>query len=369
MTTPLALDRSPDAARATASPQRKVRASIIIVNYNGGEALGRCLRSLRADWRLDYELILVDNASADGSADQLGAIFPNARSLRSAINLGFGEGNNLGAAMAEGAYLAFLNPDTVVQPGWLEALIAALEANPEAGIATAKILLLDSPWLVNTCGNDVHYTGLTLCRGMGYAQERMDEPAEVGAASGAAFVMGRSLFAELGGFDGSFFLYLEDTDLSLRARLAGYSCIYVPASVVHHDYRLRFGPKKTFYQERNRYLMLLKVVRWPTLLLLLPALLWSEVLTWGFVLLHERRNRANKLHAYAWVARHWGEIMGQRRRAQLLRRARDRDIVARCTYKLAYQQTGAGYLARIAGLVFDPLFYSLHRLTLAVLWW
>ena len=269
----------------------------------------------------------------------------------------------------KGKYLAFLNPDTVVEPGWLEALIAALEADPQAGLATSKILLLADPGRINTCGNEMHCTGLTLCRGMGMDRSTFTDLVEVGAVSGAAFVIRKDVFEALGGFDEAFFLYMEDTELSWRARLAGYKCVYVPSSVVYHDYTLRFGPKKAFYQERNRYLMLLKGLRWRTLLVLLPALLVAEVMTWGFVLLRERRRLANKLRAYAWIVKHWGEVAESRRQVQAMRRVRDRDLIARCTHRLAYEQTGSGLIARLAHLVFDPLFFVLHRLALALIWW
>ena len=160
---------------------------------------------------------------------------------------------NVGVRSSSGNYLAFLNPDTVVEPGWLDALIAALEADPRAGLATAKILLLDDPARINTCGCDVHYTGLTLCRGMGMGRSALTDPVDVSAVSGAAFVIRRDLFEALSGFDAAYFLYMEDTDLSWRARLAGYSCLYVPTSFVYHDYSLRFGPKKAFYEELHLF--------------------------------------------------------------------------------------------------------------------
>ena len=195
------------------------------------------------------------------------------------------------------------------------------------------------------------------------------ELTEVGAVSGAAFVIRKDVFEALGGFDEMFFLYMEDTDLSWRAHLAGYKCVYVPSSVVYHDYTLRFGPKKTFYQERNRYLILLKGLQWRTLLVLLPALFLAEVVTWGFMLLQERKRLTNKLRACAWVVKHWGQIMRSRRQVQAMRRVRDRDLIARCTHRLAYEQTGSGFIARLAHLMFDPLFFVLHRLALALIWW
>jgi len=343
-------------------------ASVIIVNYNGREHVGACLHSLLKGGRQRYEVILVDNASTDGSAEYVERAFPQVKVIRNEVNRGFGHGGNVGARWARGKYLAFLNPDTVVEPGWLEALIAALEADPQAGLVTSKILLMSDPKRLNTCGNEVHCTGLTLCRGMGMTHDKFADLTEVSAVSGAAFAIRRDLFEALGGFDETFFLYMEDTDLSWRARLAGYRCLYVPQSIVHHDYRLRFGPHKTFLQERNRYLMLLKSLRWRTLPLL-PALLLAEVVTWGFVLLRERRHLTNKLRAYAWIVGHWGQIMESRRRTQELRRARDNDLMARCTYRLAFEQTGGGFIARLAHVVFDPLFFVFHRMALVLVWW
>ena len=162
---------------------------------------------------------------------------------------------------------------------------------------------------------------------------------------------------------------MEDTDLSWRARLAGYRCLYVPSSVVRHDYTLRFGPQKTFYQERNRYLMWLKALRWPTWLTLVPVLLLGEVVTWGFVLLRDRQRCANKFRAYAWIVKHWPQVMEKRRRTQALRQVHDRDLLVRCAYRLEYEQSGGGWAARLASRVFDPLFFLLHRGALAVMAW
>lgn len=344
-------------------------ASVIIVNHNARQYLGACLHSLLNDDIPPHEIILVDNASTDDSVPYVREFFPSVRVIRNPANVGFGQACNIAAQYAEGKYLVFLNPDTVVRPGWLEALIAALEANPQAGLATPKILLLADAEHINTCGNKIHCTGLTLCRGLGMAHDAFPYLEEVDAISGAAFAIRRDLFTALGGFDEAFFLYMEDTDLSWRARLAGYQCIYVPSSVILHDYALRFGPLKTFYQERNRYLMLLKGLHWATLLILLPILLLAEGITWGFTLLRDRPHWRNKMRAYGWIISHWREVMEKRRLTQRLRRARDRDLLQRCAYHLAYEQLDAGLLGRMAGFVLDPLFFVLHRLALALIWW
>ena len=191
-----------------------MRASVIIVSYNSREDLKRCLPSLLPSLGAQDEVIVVDNASSDGSAGWLAQSYPQIHLVNSPDNLGFAGGNNLGAHYANGRYLAFLNPDTVVEPGWLEALIAALESHPEAGLATSKILLLSDPERINTCGNDVHISGITLCRGMGLLRQSFSSQEEVSAASGAAFVIRKDVFEALDGFDERFFMYMEDTDLS-----------------------------------------------------------------------------------------------------------------------------------------------------------
>lgn len=344
-------------------------ATIIIVNYNGGEMVIRCLRSVFLVSSDAFEVILVDNASTDGSTDTIRQLFPELRVIRSRTNLGFGAANNLAACHAAGQYLAFLNPDTIVTPGWLEELIRALELDPRAGLATSRILLADDPTRINACGNDVHCSGLTLCRGIGKGSSALSQREEVQAISGAAFAIRRDLFEMLGGFDETFFLYMEDTDLSWRARLAGYWCIYVPSSVVYHEYELCFRTKKIFYHERNRYLMLFKSLHWQTLLALLPILLLAEIVTWGYTVTHEPRRLWDKLSAYFSLFRHRHEALNKRRQTQAIRCIRDVDLLQSCTYQLAFKQTGDGLAQQIASIVFNPLFFALQRVALKVIRW
>jgi hypothetical protein len=346
-----------------------VRASLVLVNYNGGGAVLACLASVQSTCGPEVEVIVVDNASTDGSADLIEAAFPQVTVVRCATNEGFGAGCNRGARAARGPYLVFLNPDTLAQPGWLEALLAPLESDAGAGLATSKVVLAQHPDRLNACGMSIHITGLTLVRGLNLPADSYSQTEEVDAVSGAAFAARRDLFEALGGFDEAFFLYMEDTDLSWRARLMGLACVYAPASVVAHDYALRFTPRKVFYQERNRYLMLLKTLRWPTLIVLLPAWLLAEVVTWGFVLWGDRKNLGNKLRAYGWIIEQWPVVMQKRALTQALRRASDRALLRRTTHRLDFEQAGDGAAASLARLVFDPLFFLLRLWALALVWW
>lgn len=347
----------------------RFRASVIIVNYNGGEAVIACLESVFDHINPDCEVIVVDNASSDGSAAKIEARFPDAKVIRNQENLGFGVGNNIGAARASGEFLVFLNPDTLVQPNWLNGLTEALDAEPDGGLATSKILMAGDPGLINTCGNQVHLSGLTLCRGLRSSSKLFTSEEEVAAVSGAAFAMPRRLFEELGGFDEDMFLYIEDTDLSLRARLAGLRCVYTPNSVVLHDYRLKITPLKIFYQERNRYLMLLKNFRWVTLALLFPAGLAAEFISWGFVLLKDRSNAANKVRAYKWVLSNWKHILVNRRHVQSLRKAHDRKILRNMSVRLDFGQAAPPFIAVLGHIFFDPFFFLIKILVLLIVWW
>lgn len=346
-----------------------LRASVIIVNYNGKEMLLDCLESVKRSLPRDCELIVVDNASSDGSASAIETQFSDVMLIRSETNCGFGAGNNLGVRSSRGKYLAFLNPDTLVESGWLDALLAPFDVNDRAGLVTARILLADQPDRINACGNSVHLTGLTLCRGMGQPREALDQPGEVDAVSGAAFAIRRELFDTLGGFDEDTFLYMEDTDLSLRARLAGWRCLYAPDSIVLHYYRLKMTPLKVFYQERNRYLMLLKSLRFATFVVLIPAQLLAEVISWGFVLLSDRANFRNKLRAYQWVIVNWTVIMRKRKLTQSLRQVTDRELLLHTGFRLDFRQTNQGRIAMLAQIIFTPLFFVLRLMTLTVVWW
>lgn len=342
------------------------KTSVIIVNFNGRHLLKNCLLSLLQSIESNFEIIVVDNASQDRSPDMVEHHFPEVHLICSPTNVGFGRANNLGALHAHGKYLAFLNPDTIVKVGWLEALIDILETDSKIGLVTSKILVLNDSKKINACGNDIHITGLTLCRGAGHPADDYSQPETVSAISGAAFAIRRDLFEFLGGFDPLFFLYMEDTDLSLRARLAGYSCLYVPESVVYHDYTLNFSPYKIFYQERNRYLMLLKVFHWRTLLALTPALILAEIVTWGFVISHEPLRLSNKLQAYSWIIRHWKEIMQRRRHTQSNRLVTDKEILALTRKHLSYEQVGCDWVTKAAQYVFNPLFALVYKLPLLI---
>ncbi len=353
-----------------AAPAVSLTSNIIIVSYNNRHDLSACLSSLRD---AGYSgVIVVDNASQDGSAAFVRRDYPEVRLIEAGANLGFSGGNNRGAAAADADVLVFLNPDTQVMPGSVEQLVQALEAHENAGAVTPKIVLTDQPDTVNTCGNEVHYTGFGYIRGwmQPVTAATLNHPTEVCAISGAAFAIRRSLYEELGGFDEIFSpAYGEDTDLSWRVRLAGYSCRYSPDAVIAHDYHVNYTPSKFRWNERNRHQLLLKNLRWRTLLVLLPALLLAEIISWGYAALNGWPYLRAKSENYGWLIRHWPPLMQSRRRSQHTRRVRDRDLLVWCTHQLAYGQVSSGFSAKLAQRLFDPCFRLWKQAAMTVIRW
>jgi GT2 family glycosyltransferase len=332
-----------------------LQTSVIVVAYNSGDLLRDCVASIYLT-QPKVEVVVVDNASTDGAVESVQTEFPTARVVRSERNAGFGAGNNLGAAHAKGAFLVFLNPDTVVTDGWLEALVCPLVDDSSVGLVTPKVLLRNNPEHINVAGLEVHLSGISMCRGLGSPRAALDEVAEVAAISGVTFAVRRDVFEAIGGFDEDFFLYMEDVDLSVRAWLAGYRCLYVPRAVVLHDYdEVEVDTRKTFWVERGRYLMLLKVFSWRTLLGLLPTLLLAEAITWGWLLWRNPRAVVQKLRAWRWVVAHWAQIAEKRRRVYACRARPDSTFLARCRRHIDFAQLAGPRMARVAGIVFAPL--------------
>jgi GT2 family glycosyltransferase len=344
------------------------RVSTIVVTYNGRRHIGPCLFSLLATADDAREIVVVDNASTDDTADFVHQEFTSVRLISLGENMGYGGANNDGVAATRSDYVAVVNQDVVSVNDWIARSVAALEADPGAALATPKILRQGTPSRVNACGNAPHYAGITVCRGYGQPSERFDRQEEVAAVSGAAFVIRRSVFEALGGFDPLFFLYLEDTDLSLRAALAGYRCLLVPDGVVLHEFEPRFSPEKVAFLERNRHAMLLKLYCWRTLLALAPALLLTEALVAGYCILRGPRCSMAKLRAYGWVLTRLPLILRRRRQAQALRRVSDRLLLARCTATVDLDELESR-LVRTVGALINPLFRAYYHCLRVIVRW
>ena len=212
------------------------KVTVVIVNWNGAQFLERCLTALMAQTVVPNETILVDNASSDGSLDIVRR-FPSVRLLAQDKNLGFARANNLAieSASVDSEWIALLNPDAFAEPNWLEALLAAAQANPDVAFFGSKLVTAADTAVLDGAGDVYHVSGLVWRRGHGAPVSSLSEQVrEVFSPCGAAAMYRRSALLEVGGFDEDFFCYVEDVDLGFRLRLAGYRCLYVPSSVAHH---------------------------------------------------------------------------------------------------------------------------------------
>ncbi|MBI5444621.1 MAG: glycosyltransferase family 2 protein [Deltaproteobacteria bacterium] len=233
------------------------------MNWNGLEHLPGCLDSIAAQSFRDFDVIVVDNGSADGSLEWLRRQRDDRVKVVSLPdNRGFAGGCNAGMQGSGGRYVVLLNNDTVVDPGWLRALSGAIERHVDAGMFTPKILNYHRRDEIDNVGHLIYPDGLA--RGHHRLEKddgRFDGEREALYPSGCAGVYRREMLDEIGLLDESFFAYCEDVDLGLRARWAGWTCWYVPEAVVYHKYSASSGaysPQKAFLVERNRFWTLLK---------------------------------------------------------------------------------------------------------------
>ena len=343
-----------------------MRASIIIIVYNGTAYLERCLTSLRQAIGSGGEIILVDNASTDGSADFVQHRYPEVILLRNEVNRGFAAACNQGAKYAQSDYLVFLNQDTQVLPGWLDGLIDGL-GQESIGLTTSKVLLMSRPDQINLCGQDIHFTGLNFSRGFLCPADQFPGPEMVGAVAGASFAIRRELWERLGGFDEELFMYYEETDLCWRARLAGYQSLYVPTSVVYHDYRPgEHSFSAWYYSKRNRYILLLKNWRWATLLLLLPGILLAELIDWGHAILVGRQALWAKIRSWGWLAANLSRVIRSRQPVQAQRKVPDWVLLKECVYRLNPQEISAGRIGQILVSLCNACFWANYMAARAV---
>jgi GT2 family glycosyltransferase len=220
--------------------------SVIVVTWNGRHYLEDCLRAAEAQEGIDAEIVLVDNGSTDGTAAFVRSRFPRVRIVALAENRGFAGGNNAGAREARGQYLAFLNNDTVADSGWLRALRGSIDIEQRALLVTSRIVYMHDPDVVDSAGDGAYRSGGAFKHHHGEPAAAATQPAEVFGVCGAACLIPRTVFEELGGFDEDFFASHEDVDLSYRARLRGYRCRYEPAAVVRHHGSATLGTISRF---------------------------------------------------------------------------------------------------------------------------
>ena len=264
------------------SPQTKTppKASVIIVNYNGGEWLARCVASVAAQSEADFEAFIIDNGSTDNSLDTLGPLDPRFSLIRAGENLGFAAANNLAARKACGNWLALLNPDAFAREDWLEKLLAETQTEKETQrlgvtmVGSLQYMALE-PGVLDGAGDYYHASGLAWRAGFGHpASSAPQQSHDAFGPCGAGALYHRETFLRLGGYDERFFCYHEDVDMAYRMRLAGGHCIQSAHAIIDHissGISGRASDFAVYHGTRNRIWTFMKNTPFALLVILLPA--------------------------------------------------------------------------------------------------
>ncbi len=311
------------------SPDPSVLFSIVIPNWNGARFLPTCLDALKKQTYPHVEVIVVDNASSDGSQDLLKRDYAWVKLVDLPENRGFTGACNAGIHAAQGEFIALLNNDTEADPGWVAAVVDAFQRYPDIGSVASKMLLFDQRDHIHTAGDFFTRDGRAGNRGVWQADGgQFDREEYVFSACGGSSVYRRALLDQVGLLDDDFFFSLEDVDLGWRAQLAGWRCLYTPAAIVyHHLSATGGGVTASFYDGRNLIYVLIKdfpfwrKYGWRVIRAQF-ALAWEALRAW--------RGAAARARLRGMVAGLFGisRMWRKRRAVQALRRLTDAEVEA-----------------------------------------
>ncbi|MAS51536.1 MAG: glycosyl transferase [Chloroflexi bacterium] len=258
--------------------------SIIILNYNAGELLFNCIKSIKKSNYSNVEIIVVDNVSSDDSHIKCKEKYQEIKLIQNKENFGYCGGNNIGIKQATGEFVIILNPDTIVQPDCIGELVYAYEKIGE-GLFQPKILSLNEENILQSTGNMIHVFGFGFARDKGNKDNRTDEKIEkIGYASGTCLFTSRKIFEKIGLLDEFLFLYHDDLDLGWRAAQIGIDSYYVPKSKIFHveSYSLKWSAKKFYWLERNRKYCILTHYSKKTYSEMRFSLMLVDLFVWAF---------------------------------------------------------------------------------------
>lgn len=319
--------------------RKKALVSIIIVIYNGMKYLKKCLESvLRNDYPF-FEVIVVDNASNDGSwesAKKFSRFDKRVKVVRNERNYGHPGGCNIGASIAKGDYLVFLDVDTVVTRKWLTELIKSIETDPKIGIVQSKLLQMNNPSLIDSVGCSIDFLGYAYEDERGEMEKYYKEKREFFHANSASIIIRKKLYLyflknglEL--FNNDFFMYYDDTELSWKVRLLGYKIILCPTSIVYHargilSFRTA-NPHIIFHLTKNRLITLIENYRIFNLLKYLPFTVFLEIGRAFIILPINPRQSFWIIKGVLWTFLNIGKIWKKRTRIQKIRKVSDLQLM------------------------------------------
>ena len=260
--------------------------SIIILNYNAGKLLLNCIDSVFKSTYQNFEVIVVDNLSTDNSHVRCKEKFEKIQLIENKENLGYCEGNNIGIRNANGEFIIILNPDTIVEPNWLNHLMSAYNKFGE-GLYQPKFFSLNEKLVIQSTGNMLHIFGFGFARDKGKIDnEKIKSIEKINYASGTCLFTSKIVLDKIGLLDPFLFLYHDDLDLGWRAAHIGINSFYVPKSIIYHaeSYSIKWSSKKFYWLERNRKYCLLTHYSKETYAKMRLSLFLVDLCVWLFYL-------------------------------------------------------------------------------------
>lgn len=312
------------------------RVVVVIVNWNGRHFLDRCLKAVLTQTHEDFEIVLADNGSTDGSVSFVRERFPSVRIITNRENRGFATASNQAIRASDSEFVATLNNDTEADPAWLEELVRVAETHKQVGACASRMLFAHRPQVINSAGIALDRAGIAWdWRGGETDDPEERKPGEVfGACAGAALYR-RAMLEEIGLFDKDFFAYLEDVDLAWRAQWAGWRALSVPTARVLHFHSgtaVEGSPFKNRLLGRNKVWLIAKNYPWPQLLWHLPVILFYDIGSLPYTLI---------------VRGNWGPVRGRIDGLKTLRSALRKRRAVNSLKRISGQEV----LARMSSLV------------------
>lgn len=357
------------------TPRRKKQLTqpsvcLIIVHYKGLDILKKCLESVFSTNYPNFQVILVDNGSTDGSSAHAAGFYEHKTNLiRSDVNLGFVAGNNLALRQAKADYIVLLNDDVIVDPNWLAELVYEAERKPEIGACQPKLRSLQDPRYFEyngACGGMLDIYGVPLTRGRVFdlAEEdsgQYDKTAEIFWASGAALFLRGNVIREVGLLDEMFYAHMEEIDLCWRMRLAGYKVFSVPKSTVYHLGGGTPLPEKFYLKQRNNLITIMKNYGGWSLLRFFPLRVVQDLFSFIYYLIRKEKTRSLPiLTAYYWLLKNLRPVLLSRYIIQSQRKVKDEEIIeamVRKSVAIQHYLLRRKYFSELGGLPREVKYY------------
>jgi GT2 family glycosyltransferase len=347
----------------------KYKVAVLVLCTNEKHFMDDCMSSLVVQTHKNTTIYLLDNNSSDGSVEYVKEKFPQVKILQFESNLGYAKANNNGLKEAFDIdhvdFSLVLNSDVKCSPNMIGEMLKTYESkrkeNIKVGLIQPVVLLFDEPEKLNTAGNAIHYLGFGYCKDYKKKYEPFNTDKEIIFASGAAMLVSREYYDDIGLINEDFFIYYEDQNYSWRGLLKGYKHFVCSRAELLHKYRFKSYPFKMYHSEKNRVMILLENYRWKTLFLLSPALTLNGIL----LITHSIFNGwfKSKMKAMFYIVSHFRYIMSIRKQIQKDRSVSDKELIKKFESRIDFEATDN----KITKNIVSPLYSLYYKLIIKII--